>query len=875
MKRIEKVHKMLTNYDQNQPVSAKEVAENLGITRANASNDLNQLVKTGKAEKCGTKPVCFYAVKSSLAAFIEKNPSLAPAVDQLKAAVLYPPQRMHILLSGETGVGKSMFAELAFQFSQEQKVIEPDAKLVVFNCADYAHNAQLITGNIFGISKGAYTGADADREGLIEKADGGILLLDEIHRLPPEAQEMLFTFIDKKVYRRLGETAGERSADVQIIGATTEDASSALLQTFLRRIPMRIQLPNLKERGIVERLNLISGFFNEEAHKLKLNIVVSMNTLRALLGYECKNNIGQLKSDIQLLCARSYARQLSDESGSMSVSSYDLPATIKEGLYNVENRSEIWSILPSQKDRFILFKKDDYTTLPIEDYQEKDIYQLIDQKLEDMEKIGLNQRAAMDIIDLTIKDYFAALRKKNTINEENIISIVGNEIFATTRKVIQKAEELLQQSFEPDAVSGLSLHLYSMISRLRNGEVIKNPRLEQIKEEYPKYFQAALQCKYLIETAFSISLPDDEAGFMTMFFIPQELASRKNKPQKVNIAVIAHGESTATSIADVVNTLLGDENAAGFNMPLSYEPQSILEELKAYYIQKETEEDILLLVDMGSLSNFAGPLTEAVKGQVRCIDLVSTLHVLEASRKATLGYSLEDIAEAVLSVSHNEQEPAELGTPDPKMQEKIIIVTSCTTGEGSAKVIKDLLLSKLERHDGRCEIKSLQVTGGEDFKQQIAKIEREGKIICCIGTFSIPSLPYPQISISELLTEGTFQKIQKKVDYELTFLGMQKNIAPMIRQLDGTTLLNALKNWVENISLEMKLALTAEIMIGLICHLACVIDKDFGNKSDNTSTKSPEVSNPVLEANIRILEEMYDMVFSEKEVRYVCQYLGE
>ena len=71
------------------------------------------------------------------------------------------------------------------------------------------------------------------------KADGGILFLDEIHRLPPEGQEMLFTFIDKGVYRPLGESGQTYEASVQIIGATTE-SSENFLTNFNRRIPMSI-----------------------------------------------------------------------------------------------------------------------------------------------------------------------------------------------------------------------------------------------------------------------------------------------------------------------------------------------------------------------------------------------------------------------------------------------------------------------------------------------------------------------------------------------------------------------------------------------------------------------------------------------------------
>lgn len=84
---------------------------------------------------------------------------------------------------GETGVGKSMFAELMHRFAIESKILRDEAPFIQFNCADYADNPQLVMAQIFGVKKGAYTGANQDNDGFLKKADGGIIFLDEVHRL--------------------------------------------------------------------------------------------------------------------------------------------------------------------------------------------------------------------------------------------------------------------------------------------------------------------------------------------------------------------------------------------------------------------------------------------------------------------------------------------------------------------------------------------------------------------------------------------------------------------------------------------------------------------------------------------------------------------
>lgn len=207
---------------------------------------------------------------------------------------------------GETGVGKSMFAEAMYYFAKESHILNEKSSFIRFNCADYADNPQLVIAQIFGVKRGAFTGADRDKDGLLKKANGGILFLDEIHRLSPQGQEMLFTFIDKGIFRPLGETEKFEEASVQIIAATTENPKSYLLQTFTRRIPMTIVLPPLRERTIEERYALLEEFIKSESLRLKKSIYVNKNALISFLLYDCCNNIGQLRSDIQLSCAKAF-----------------------------------------------------------------------------------------------------------------------------------------------------------------------------------------------------------------------------------------------------------------------------------------------------------------------------------------------------------------------------------------------------------------------------------------------------------------------------------------------------------------------------------------------------------------------------------------
>ena len=182
----------------------------------------------------------FHEQKDFFKEVVGYNGSLRVQVEQAKAAVSYPPHGLHVLILGPSGVGKSYLADAMYEFAKSTSNFSEEAKYIIFNCADYADNPQLLLSQLFGSVKGAYTGATENKMGIVEACDGGILFLDEIHRLPSEGQEILFSILDKGIFRRLGESETVRKSNVMIIAATTEKVESSLLLTFRRRIPMVI-----------------------------------------------------------------------------------------------------------------------------------------------------------------------------------------------------------------------------------------------------------------------------------------------------------------------------------------------------------------------------------------------------------------------------------------------------------------------------------------------------------------------------------------------------------------------------------------------------------------------------------------------------------
>ena len=813
-------------------ISASYISEELNLNRANVSNDLNKLVIDGKAIKIKGKPTLFIPVieenvisnVSIINKFSESNPSLYSAIEQAKAAILYPPNGMNILLLGETGVGKSTFASLIHRYAVEMEMKDLESPFITFNCADYANNPQLLLGQLFGVKKGSYTGAEIDKVGLLEKADGGILFLDEVHRLPAEGQEMFFTFMDKGVYRRLGETESERHAKVLIITATTENPDTALLKTFTRRIPMVITIPTLKNRGMEERFNLIKQFMMEESGRLGQSIKVSMNSIKAFLSYNCENNVGQLRADIQLACAKAYADLLSNRKDEIKMSSLDLPSYIREGLYKETEHRKLWNKLIDINKRYCIFDKDEQGIIFEERTNDENIYEMLDLRTRELKREGINGIKLEEEIERDIGDYFK--KYMNTFSDKvdvtNIKNIVEDDVMKVIEEVIIFCEDELTIKLDKKIYYGLAVHISNSIDRIRRNRKIVNPKLNSIREEYKKEFNVALDALKIIDRKIDIDMPIDEAGFIAMF-LSYNYENLKHKQNDVRVIIIAHGVSTATSMADAVNGLLGTKNVIGINAPIEEKPKNILEKTKEYIRDHEIKSDILFLVDMGSLTTFGKEIEISFNVKTRTIPLASTLHVLEATRKSMIGYSLDEIYRETLEVNNLYDNDVLDYKPEAE-ERKLAIVTVCTTGEGGAKTIKGLLERNLTLDKNLIEIVPLNFIGKENIYERIEKLKRKYVLICFASPFKL-DINYPQFMLDDIMEGTCTNDIQKLIDVEKTYVKMAETLDRQLKNIDGRTVLKDIKRFNTTVTEALDVNISTNILIGITFHVACMIDR--------------------------------------------------
>lgn len=914
--------------------TTSEISDALGIIRNNVSRELNALVREGKLQKVDGRPVRYLLTeremqngnaageysqrKSQITGFsnarlkedgddyekdipqdvfenfIGRNDSLKNQIEQAKAAILYPPHGLNVLITGPTGSGKTYFANAMYRFAMNQGVIKKQ-KFTTFNCADYAHNPQLLMSHLFGYARGAFTGATEDHDGLIQEADGGMLFLDEVHRLPPEGQEMIFYFMDHGTYNRLGETSKSHHASVRLVCATTEDPESSLLQTFVRRIPIMIKMPGFGQRSAREQLQLLRQLLGIEADRTNKDIRLSEDVVKALLGSVTFGNVGQLKSNIQLVCAQAFLNSMQNEN-EMEIDFASLPQNIKDGIPRLVNNRVELGRLSRLLEPVMIVHPDDASKIQSESDNYElpyNLYEIIGSKAALLKEEGLDQPAINNFILTDINLHLKSFYREAKVDqkETNLNEIVDQRTIDLTKKIRDYLQNECDYNAGDNFVYAMSLHISSFIKRIRSGRPMRavSGDIVTMVKDYPDDLRLAEKVKKMLEQHYKFVVPESEVYYLAVLLVSLNSVPKSGS---VGVVVAAHGNSTAASMVQVVTKLLGADNLAAFDMSLEMSPVDALEGIIEKVREVNRGNGVLLLVDMGSLGTFSEQITERTEIPVRTIDMVTTAMVLEAARKTSL---IDSDLKTVYSelrdfngyYSHRTEEHV---TDKADEQKNRAIIAICSTGEGTAGKIKQMLDDILvDELIDDVSVIPLSIVG---MKDRIAEIEQDYRIIAATG-ITDPGLGVPFISLDALFKgKGSeFIMMLDDSDRKLDLTGSSDGETMTLSEqtacrylgqyytfINPEKVIGILWQYCDIIDHGRGREMTPAGRTGLVMHLAGAIERQLlGAPVSVTDDELGEMRSsnllPVVKKAGELLDERLNIKFPDSEVYYIIKLI--
>lgn len=936
MKRLEKICNFVKEetalYTQNdlllgRGITTQEVAHTFHIQRSNASKDLNLLVKEGRLGKLEGRPVKYVDISvlqhkpfaKPVKSYKEEETSASPdnylyaeenedifkhvigaggsmkvAMEQAKAAILYPPQGLNCLITGATGTGKTYFANVMFAFAKQHGLTAKNKELITFNCADYAHNSELLMSYLFGFVEGAFTGATKTKEGVIHQADGGMLFLDEVHRLPPEGQEMIFYFMDHGVYSRLGETSKTRKAKVRIICATTEDPFSSLLSTFIRRIPINIHLPSFSDRYPKEKVDLVKVMVGLEANRIQRQISLTEDVVKSLIGSVNFGNVGQLKSNIQLMCAQTFLKQM--DNPQITITMDDLPDNIKKGLVHFsENRRYLAELSQWLEPLTVIQPNQKLSSVESDPYElPYNLYDIIGDKAALLKADGVDQEAINHYITTDINVHLKSFYRNQGFtfeNENRLAEIVDPKIIEATKEILEMANEAFDYSYDDNFIYAMSLHISSSLKRIQLGQKRKsgsNASIQKMVVEYPKEYELALHIKKYLSESVVLDLPVEEVDYLTVLLV----SLKTTRPTgKIGIVVAAHGNSTASSMVQVVKHLLGSDNLSAVDMPLEMHPGKALEKIVDAVKQVDSGSGVLLLVDMGSLWTFGEEVEKKTGICVKTIDMVTTPMVLEAARKTSLIEENIDVLYKLL------RDFKGYGNSQVKKEKKVTenaleainkgkaIVAVCASGEGSAIKMQEIVESYLDpQHLLDVDVLPISIV---DLDQGLSEIQKEYAVLAIVG-IADPKIDVPYLSIPTLLGEDGKELLTRIISESMlshdqeVFVGFEKAQKIGFDYLQNTvTFLNPVKVfeplWECASDLVQETVMSDEDYTGtinLVVHIAGAMerllcqDNISADRAHMEAFKKTSLFLTVKE-KIQFLEKTFSTKFPDEELFYI------
>lgn len=702
---------------------------------------------------------------------------------------------------------------------------------------------------------------------------------------------MLFYLMDRERFRRLGEVK-ERQSSLLLLAATTEDPNTSLLPTFRRRIPMTITLPGLRERTMMERYELLRAFFTTECSSIGAHIHVAPQALRALMLYECPGNIGQLRTDVQLTCARAYLEFRTNNLSELNVHMGVLPDHVRRGLLRTAELNRSLEPVAHLLDATHIFTP---TGLSLDSLPEsaQDLYDTISSELNMLRGSGLAENEINRLLHLNIQHYFQRFADEVTQgkqgSEGTASHLVDEHIAGVSRRIVQYAEEQLARTFPEKLALVLAMHLTSTLEYLANGRQIVEPAIQSVRSTYPIEYEVARIALLQLRSTLGVSLPESETDVLAVLLANAD-ALLDSEQSAVGIVVAAHGRGIASGLAELANTLVGGTSVRWVELSLEQSPEELLGQVVQWVHVADQGGGVLLLVDFASLLSLGELVMRQTGIQVRTVAGVGAPLLVEAVRRAQSSrhVSLDQLATSLMPFRPVSEPGKANALPLARQDgyrdeqhlveanfvpshEARVILSVCLTGFGSAAKIAELIEEHLPGlRQQRVEIICMDINLSGKTEADVQRLVGNRQVVAIVGTINPHLEAYPFIALTDFLFGDGIARLRTLLGGTLidpallqpSVAEQDALIAPiyggstpreiertpvltqrsqLVREISHTLsqrllFLNPLRamplidHMIELIEVEVGETFDIEVLVGLMLHLACILERGIQHK---------------------------------------------
>lgn len=815
--------------------TANDISEILCISRNLASQYLNDLVKEQKAIKVNSRPVYFFHRKnversaqitvdtcifSGLDEFMIKIRSgktkrdfqkaighylsLSPCIEQCKIAIRYPPNGLPILLYGANGTGKSFLSRLMYEYGKNEKIIKKDGQYIEVDCTEYGQDAEKFARNLCG---------DENERGWLSQADGGVIFFDRVDCLTQSSQELLFSYLATGQYRAFHGEYKRHDSTARLVSATTKPPNEALFKALARRIPIVIPVPSLSERTIDEKEEMMVAFLREEGQRMGVDVRISKKAFRTMMEYSFENNIDELKACITSSCAGAYLEKKQD---GIVIQTYHLPDYMLFGMkLDTESGDDQLICLESYSKDTSFEQVIQYFQLILDEYQDYKSGLQVFEKLGDNIEIHLNEYYdyliyGQKMVNMKITSY------EQLINQ--IFEMVGGMYGINLSK---KYSYLLARCLY---IQLMADHIVSKWVKNNNVEI--ESLLQLMRQNLLKEWGITSQILSLIKQNLGVDVNSLNQLFLLM--------NIKNQNQHIPIRdtagiILSHGYSTASSIADAANQIIGERVFDAIDMPLDMQSRDIAEVLEKHIECYVACRDIILMVDMGSLEQIHQEMKNLANVNIGIINNISTALAIDIGIGICGNMGMEEILKRA---SNNNISTYRIIN---NVQKEDAIIFSGENGIDTAEKIKELIL----KSSGTCipvqfiayDYYHLMKNGIQD------EIFNKYRVRCIIGVFNPEIDRVPFIALEDIISMNAGEKLKHvfseyldKNQLEVFNQNLLKNftlqnVVESITILNPAKLLDEVEQFVIRLQRITGRRIEGRIITGLYVHMCCLVER--------------------------------------------------